>query len=429
MSKETTPAFKLTERQREANRLLGDGQRHTLLRGGSRSGKTYVGTRMLVVRALKTARTRHAVFRLHANSVWPSIGMDTLPSVVRNEWPKLWPLIEPKKQDGYFLFPNGSEIWLGGLDDKARVDKVLGREYATIYLNEASQIPYSSALVALTRLAQKSALTQKAIYDLNPTGTGHWTNLLFHESRDPVSGAPILNPEDYASIQMNPGDNAANLDPAYIRSLEALPEKQRKRFLLGEYVTEIEGALWTLDSIERGRVHEAPDLERVVVAVDPSGAKGPEDYRSDEIGIAVAGKAGRHGYLLADRTQRGSPRQWATAAINAFHEFKADTIIAESNFGGAMVESTIKNVDPQVPVRLVTASRGKVVRAEPIAALYEGEEPQVHHVGRFPELEEQLCNFSTSGYMGSRSPDRADAGVWALTDLMLAQAKQEHEFW
>ncbi|MEL6575035.1 MAG: phage terminase large subunit [Pseudomonadota bacterium] len=430
MSKVTTPAFRLTGKQREANRLLGDGQRHTLLRGGSRSGKTYLGVRTLVVRALKAPRTRHAIFRLHANSVWPSIGMDTLPAVVANEWPKLWPLIEAKKQDGYFLLPNGSEIWLGGLDDKARVDKILGREYATLYFNECSQIPYASVLVGLTRLAQKSALTQKALYDLNPTTTDHWSNQLFHEHRDPISRAPIPNPQDHASILMNPRDNEDNLDPAYLASLEALPEKQRKRFLDGEYVANIDGALWTLDALERCRVHEAPErLDRVVVAVDPSGASGKEDYRSDEIGIVVAGRSGRQGYALADRSMRGSPAQWARTAINAYHEFSADRIVAEVNYGGAMVEAVIKAEDPDVPVKVVTASRGKAVRADPIATLYDGEEPRVHHVGRFPEMEDQMCNFSTAGYMGSRSPDRADALVWAMTELMLGKKKLEHEFW
>ena len=188
------------------------------------------------------------------------------------------------------------------------------------------------------------------------------------------------------------------------------------------YVDEVEGALWSYERIEQLRVAEFP-LERrrrVVVAIDPSGARGREDEGRDEIGIVVAvrGDDG-HAYVLADRSLRNSPAVWGRVAVKAFHEFEADCIIAEENFGGDMVRFVIRTADPGAPVRVIHASRGKAVRAEPVSALYE--QGMVHHVGRFGTLEDQLCGFTTLGYRGEDSPDHADALVWAITDLMLSQ--------
>lgn len=163
---------------------------------------------------------------------------------------------------------------------------------------------------------------------------------------------------------------------------------------------------------------QVPELQRVVVAVDPSGCQGPEDTRSDEIGIVVAGVGlDGKGYVLEDVSGHYSPEGWARAALAAYDNHEADRIICERNYGGAMVESTIRVARAGVPIKLVTASRGKTQRAEPIAALYE--QGKIKHVGSFPEMEDQLCNFSTAGYMGIQSPDRADALIWALSALML----------
>jgi predicted phage terminase large subunit-like protein len=160
------------------------------------------------------------------------------------------------------------------------------------------------------------------------------------------------------------------------------------------------------------------DLIRVVVAVDPSGTDGADD--GDEIGIIVAGKgADGNAYVLADRSCRLSPQQWAKRAVDAYREFSADRIVAEKNFGGAMVESVLRAVDKTVPVKMVTASRGKIARAEPVAALYE--QKRVFHARPFPELEDQLCALVPEGYVGEGLPDRADALTWAITELMITQ--------
>lgn len=222
-------------------------------------------------------------------------------------------------------------------------------------------------------------------------------------------------------------DNAGNLAPTFLQAIRDKYEGTRlgRQELNAEILDDLPGALWTRDQIDKNRVRDFPDLQRVVVAVDPSGTKGQSDD-GDEIGIVVAGKGidGR-AYVLADRTCKLSPDGWGRRAVDAYHgrwsqtpdKVKADRIVAERNFGGAMVEHVIKTIEPTVPYKEVTASRGKVARAEPVAALYE--QGRVSHVGSMPELEDQMCLIAPEGYVGEGSPDRADALVWALTELML----------
>jgi phage terminase large subunit-like protein len=183
--------------------------------------------------------------------------------------------------------------------------------------------------------------------------------------------------------------------------------------LEAEWVEDAEGALWQRAQLECCRVHTAPDLLRIVVAIDPSGGS-TEGHA--ECGIIAAGKgADGHGYVLRDVSERLSPERWASRAVQLYYELKADRILAEKNFGGDMVASTIRSVDPTVPVKLVTASRGKRLRAEPVAAL--DEQARVHHVGTLPVLEDQLCSWVPDS--GDPSPDRLDARVWAITELLL----------
>jgi hypothetical protein len=177
--------------------------------------------------------------------------------------------------------------------------------------------------------------------------------------------------------------------------------------ILAEDINEAPGALWTRETIEKGRVLDSGKLHRIVVGVDPS-ASGT----GAEAGIVVAGKVRDKGFVLADESLRGSPLAWAKAAVMAYHKFEADRIIAEKNNGGEMVSTVIAQVDMTVPVKLVHATRGKQTRAEPIAAYYE--QGRVHHVGKFPALEDEMCLWLP----GDPSPNRMDALVWALTELM-----------
>lgn len=222
-------------------------------------------------------------------------------------------------------------------------------------------------------------------------------------------------------------DNAGNLAPSFLRQIKTRYAGTRlgRQELEAEILDDLPGALWTRAMFDDARRDAAPDMRRIVVAVDPSGTSGDDD--GDDIGIVVAGVGidGR-GYVLADRTCKLSPNAWARRAVAAYHEFKADRIVAERNYGGAMVEATIRTADRGVSYKEVVASRGKVVRAEPIAALYE--QGRISHIGSFPELEDQLCQFGPDGHVGEGSPDRADALVWALTELMLERGAPKAAF-
>lgn len=212
-------------------------------------------------------------------------------------------------------------------------------------------------------------------------------------------------------------ENRENLAPEFFSDIVRQYEGTRlgRQELDGEILDDTPGALWNTVLLDRTRVREAPEMARIVVAIDPS-VSSSED--SDECGIAVFGKGmDGDGYMLADRSGIMTPNEWASAAIAAFHEFSADVIVAETNNGGDLVGNTILAIDPSVPFRKVTASRGKVARAEPISAL--SEQGRVHLVGSFARLEEQLCAMTTEGYTGRGSPDRADAMVWGASEVML----------
>lgn len=438
-------SFKFNPKQLVIRKMMSGPARHQLIYGGGRSGKSLLFVRSIIARAGISAGSRHLIARFRGNAVRSSIGLDTLPKVMALCFQKL--RLKEHRQDGFYELPNGSQIWMGGLNEKDQVEKILGNEYATIYLNECSQIPYMSVVVARTRLAQvveaytenkgKFILPQRAYYDLNPVGTKHWSNLEFIRHVSPVDGKPLPYPEDYVFDRLNPKDNAANLSKETLREYESLPPRQRKRFYEGEYGTEIDGALWPFEVIDRFRINDVqlhevealvrkggdvrlPAMLRVVVAIDPSGTAGPDDKRSDNVGIVVCGLGvdGR-GYVLADRTCNLSPAGWARVAVTAYADFGADAIVAETNFGGDMVREVIHTADPNVIFRKVVASRGKSVRAEPVSGLYE--QDKISHVGRFPDLEDEMENFSTAGYMGNKSPNRADALVWGLTQLFPSQ--------
>lgn len=177
--------------------------------------------------------------------------------------------------------------------------------------------------------------------------------------------------------------------------------------IMAEDLDEAPGALWRRDNIDRDRVIKAPELDYVIVGVDPSASS-----TGDEAGIITGGRKGEDYYTLADDSVQGSPQTWATAAVTAYHRHKANMIVAEKNNGGEMVEAVIKQVDPSVPVKLVHASRGKATRAEPVAAI--SEQGRDHHVGAFPKLEDELCLWMP----GDASPNRLDAKVWMITELM-----------
>jgi predicted phage terminase large subunit-like protein len=424
-------SFSLTAKQDEAMTVLGSDARHILLEGGSRSGKTFITLRVIALRALAAPKSRHAVLRFRFNHVKASVVHDTFPKMMQLCFPGVPYRLD--KTDWFAEFPNKSQIWFGGLDDKERTEKILGQEYASLFLNEISQIPFGSRNLALTRLAQlctyqkhgqEYPLRLKAYYDCNPPSKAHWAYKLFHEKKDPETNKPVPNGHEYSFLRLNPTDNRDNLPAEYLQTLESLPVRLRKRFLEGEYAEVAPGALWTDELIDQQRFDEVPDMLRVVVAVDPSGSGDDDNAGNDEIGIIVAGLGvdGR-AYVLEDLTMKAGPAVWGNMVATAYDRHQADRVVAETNFGGEMVKFVVQSAKPGIPFKKLTASRGKAVRAEPISALTE--QGKIRFNGTFPELEEELCAFTTTGYMGQRSPNRADAFVWAMSELFPGMAKKE----
>jgi predicted phage terminase large subunit-like protein len=418
--------FDLTPKQKEVRAIFATARRYFLVYGGSRSGKTFLACYAIIVRAIKAPGSRHAIFRNDGVDAKQSIGNETIPKVIALAFPDL--VLKWRDQDGYFELPNGSQIWLCGLKDKARLDKALGKEYVTIYLNEASQITLEAFELVKSRLAQVvhdvngRVMAQKMYVDLNPTASAHWTYQIFVLGKDPSDRRPIPDHEkDYVYAVVNPTDNADNLSPEYIRSLQNMPERQRRRFFEGAYNADDDNALWNRGVIE---YDAPPELARIVVAIDPATTNNPG---SDETGIIVAGMdASKRGYVIDDESGKYRPEEWARRAISLYDTYDADCIVCEVNQGGDMVESMIRAAAKGrvIPVHKVTATRAKHVRAEPIAALYEA--GKVKHAKPMPELEDQMCLFTIDmdrNAMGF-SPDRVDALVWAMTDLFPQMVKR-----
>lgn len=420
--------FNLTAKQLKAQAVLASDAKHLMLFGGSRSGKTFLLVRNVVMRALKAIDSRHVIFRYRFNAIKASIIADTFPKVMRLAFPGVAYKLD--KTDWFATLPNGSQIWFGGLDDPQRAEKILGMEFVTIYFNECSQIPYESIGVAITRLAQSveqviegrapTPLKPRVYYDENPPSQAHWSYILFIKKLDPETKVQVAKPDDYAWFKINPTDNAENIADDYIDTLNAMSARLRKRFRDGEFSDATPGALFSDETIEKWRADgELPEFVRVVVAVDPSGSGDIDNADNDEIGIVVAG-LGTDGnaYVLEDCSVKAGPATWGRVAATAYDRHAADIVVGEANYGGAMVGHTIQTARPRTPFKLVTATRGKAVRAEPFSALYEN--GKVRHAGRFSELEGELTGFNTAGYVGGGSPNRADAAIWALAELFPA---------
>jgi len=309
------------------------------------------------------------------------------------------PIYEPSKRR--LTWPNGA---IATLYNATEPDQLRGPQHDAAWCDELAKWVYAQESWDQLQFGLRLGVHPRACITTTPRPIDLIRYLLRHSLTRVVRGKT--------------SDNASNLPPSFLEAVfdRYAGTRLGRQELDAEVLDDIPGALWTRAMIDDARRQVTlPDMQRVVVSIDPSGTAGEEDA-GDPIGIIVAGKGvdGR-GYILADRSCKLSPDGWGRRAVAAYHEFKADRIVAERNFGGAMVEHVIRSIDKKVSYTEVTASRGKVIRAEPIAALYE--QKKITHAGDFVELEDQMCAMTSDGYALEGSPDRLDAAVWALDYL------------
>lgn len=308
---------------------------------------------------------------------------------------------------GELRWPNGARAQLFGAYNPDDAERLRGPQHHLVWCEEFAAWRKIKECWDMMRLGLRLGDHPHAIITTTPKPRKKLIELL-QDTRAIVTTAhtddnPHLHPDVRAELYAQYGGTRLG-----------------RQELAAEMLLDVPGALWTHDRLEEYRVREAVDMARVVVAVDPSGGHGEDN---DEQGIVVAGKGiDARGYVLADRSCKLSPDGWGRRAVQAYLDFKADRIVYEQNFGGEMVAAVIgtaaRAMGVTVATKAVHASRGKVVRAEPIAAL--DEQGKVSHVGTFPEMEDELCSWTQDSGV---SPNRLDARVWALTDLMISAAE------
>lgn len=280
----------------------------------------------------------------------------------------------------------------------------------TWVLDEAEELTDENVFDRIDLSIRAVDMPNRVILVMNPSFKSHWIYKRFI----------ICQRDDTSYIHTNYIHNKKNLSKSFIDQANRVKEENLHRYehlFLGKWLDDAEGLLWNRPIIDRARVASKPELKRIVVAIDPAGTANME---SDETGIIVSGKdQDGKGYVLEDLSGKYSPNEWGKIAQQAAKNWNADCIVAEKNMGGDMVESVIKSTGTPTRIKLVTATKGKYVRAEPIYSLYE--QHKIYHVGHFPLLESQMITFDPDK---GKSPDRVDALVWAMTELMLGSTFQ-----
>ena len=375
--------------------------RRWVFRAGRGTGKTYTGAKTTneVARDRSKIKTGEIgiIGRTHADARFTMVEGPS--GILATAAPDFRPVWEPG--NGLLTYPNGVR---GRIYSADKPESLRGANWAWLWADEP---------------AHWTDFSKTWWEVIEPALRVGWARAMLTTTPLPMS--------TLRALELEPGSvttRARNFDNVYLA--KSVREGLRDHYagtrigrqeLDGEYLSTNENALWKTESIEDHRVKVAPvDLIRVVVAVDPAVTS---NKNSDETGIVVAGIDGDgHGYVLDDKTLKGTPLQWGKMAVACHHRWKADRIVPEVNNGGDLVVQNIRGLDSRVRVTPVRASRGKVTRAEPVAALYE--RGLIHHVGNFPELEDQLTSWDPTS---SKSPDRLDALVWAFHALLLSDKR------
>ncbi len=428
-----------------------------LFYGGGGSGKSFLILSIIILRALAAEKSRHGIFRLTRSSCDTTLFSKTLFEVFDVVLPGYLQRsdVDVSLSDMAVTLHNGSLIMFDGLDEN-RLKKIDGNEYQTVWLNECNEFTYAhvSRLVGrmrgIKRKADGKELRHKLFADCNPNSQADWEYKAFIQGINPADGDALPNHNRWVSQKLRPLANLHNVGADYIDNMAAsMSAADRKRYIDGDWASSnpdaafneamfvdhrIPKPLISVGGMERERTAEETlvmlgqrgiDLERVTVAVDPAVTADP---KSDLSGVTVqgiarfnnqeTGKIEQHAYVLADLSLRGTPDQVCEVVCDAYRQWGASRVVIEKNQGGLWLESTMRSHFPNVPLKFVTATAttgGKGSRAEPVSAQYE--RGMVHHVGTLHELETQMCDFGSSASR-RKSPDRMDAVVWGITELL-----------
>lgn len=372
-------------------------------------------SRILCEKALHVARTYPGVPVAIVRKVAASLAATTKMTYVKDVLIPSGLEHRQHKTEGWIELANGSRTWFFGLDPDPQTgvpSKVGSFDGAFIFVDEAVELTEDDWVMLLGRLRYRDSPYRQLGAATNPGDPLHW---LLQRFQPPTEKRQWIHASTF--------DNRL-LPLDYLESMAGLTGIHRARYAEGQWIA-TEGALWSPDSFVYRDAPLAPvkgvlepDYVKVVVGIDPAATSKDS---SDETGIIVAGVGpNRQGYVIDDQSCKATPNGWAKRAVAAYHEHKADYIVAETNNGGEMVAEVIRTVDATVPVKSVTASRGKRVRAQPVASLYV--EGRINHLRRFPELEMQMCSFKPES---NTSPDRMDALVWAFHELMVDDTTYE----
>ena len=378
-------------------------KRYYIVQGGRGSGKSYSVTFSLL---RQTYREGHIILftRWTMVSAHISIIPEFIEKIVEQGWQSDFQI----NQTEITNLKTGSKILFRGIKTSqgtatANLKSIAG--VTTWVLDEAEELVDQDIFDRIDLSIRAKDLPNKVILVMNPSYKTHWIYKEFIKK----------NREDSTIIHTTYLDNKKYLSDSFLQQAERVRKENRLRYnhlFLGEWLDDAEGLLWNRAIIDRARLDKKPDMKRIIVAVDPAATANSE---SDETGITVQGLDSEgKGYLLEDLSGKYSPNEWASIISTAVIRWDADCIVAEKNQGGDMVESVLRSKDKKTRVKLVTATKGKYVRAEPIYSLYE--QGKIYHIGNFPILERQMVTFEPEK---GKSPDRVDALVWGFTELML----------
>lgn len=388
--------------------INGDQAWHVwLLLGGRGAGKTRAGAEWVRAMALGIKPIANEPAKRIA-LVGETLGdvrrtmVEGISGILEIHAPEEKPIFEPSKRR--ITWPNGSIAELFSAEDP---ESLRGPQFMAAWCDELCKWHHAEKTWDMLQFALRLGEAPRQVVTTTPKAT----KLL----------KSIMNNQNTVIQRSKTTDNATNLSSSFLKTVNDHYGGTRlgRQELNGELLEDREDALWQRDQIEKLRVKQAPGLERIVIAIDPPITSGE---KADLCGIVAAGiNSEGHGFILQDESAKGlTPLSWAKTAINLFYKFEADRIVAEVNQGGEMVETILRQIDENIPITKVHASRGKYIRAEPVAALYE--QGRISHVGALPELEDQMCDFGSNGLSNGKSPDRLDAMVWAITELMLNKA-------